>query len=369
MTAAHGGESPPFLADVLRERNITFREYVELCLYDPERGYYTGGAGARARHADYITSPAISPTFGWALGRLARELAGHADGGPVAVVDIGCGDGTLITAIAESCGVGPHYVGIDRSLSFVPAALRDGRRITFDTSLDAIPRDALTLVVSNELFDAIPCSRVVRREEGLRELGVTLSDGRLEWCEMPAAPEIDGYFARHGVELRIGQFADVTTEWGRAYGEICERVSRGLIVTFDYGFPSKQLFDPRIRMYGTAAAYRGHEVHRDLFADPGRQDLTAHINFDDIERAGADAGFSTLVFTRQARFLLSIGITDHPLFAPLEERDLLTALQTQVERENARRLVLPDGIGDEIRVLVQGKRVSGEGWSFQRFKI
>jgi SAM-dependent MidA family methyltransferase len=171
------------------------------------------------------------------------------------------------------------------------------------------------------------------------------------------------------VELRVGQFADVTEGWGNAYREICDRVGRGLVVTFDYGFPSKQLFDPRIRMYGTAAAYRGHEVHRDLFADPGRQDLTAHVNFDDLERAGAETGFSTLVFTRQARFLLSIGITDHPLFAPLEERDLVTALKTQVARENARRLVLPDGIGDEIRVLVQGKGVPREGWSFQKFKI
>jgi SAM-dependent MidA family methyltransferase len=198
---------------------------------------------------------------------------------------------------------------------------------------------------------------------------VTIKEWRLEWCEMPPPPALDAYFARLGVELRVGQFADVTEEWGNAYREICDRLGRGLVVTFDYGFPSKQLFDPRIRMYGTAAAYRGHEVHRDLFADPGRQDLTAHVNFDDLERAGAESGFSTLVFTRQARFLLSIGITDHPLFAPLEERDLVTALQTQVARENARRLVLPDGIGDEIRVLVQGKGVPGEGWSFQKFKI
>lgn len=369
MTSPPGGVPPVFLTRVLRERDITFREYVELCLYHPEDGYYTGGSGARARHADYITSPAISPTFGWALGRLAREVARTAGASRVAVVDVGCGDGSLIRAMAESCGVGPRYVGIDRSLSFVPDDLRGGGRISFDTSIDAIPGDALTFVVSNELFDAIPYSRVVRREGGMRELGVTLADGRLEWCELAPPPWLDDYFSRHAVELRVGQFADVTPEWGRAYGEICKRIDRGLVVTFDYGFPSKQLFDPRIRMYGTAAAYRGHEVHRDLFADPGRQDLTAHVNFDDLEAAGIAAGFSSLLFTRQARFLLSLGITDHPLFAPLEERDLATALLMQVDRENARRLVLPDGIGDEIRVLVQAKGVPAGGWSFEKFKI
>lgn len=360
---------PDFLVRVLRERDITFREYVELCLYHPDGGYYTGGSGARARHADYITSPAISPTFGWALGRLAKEFAERVGPGAVAVVDIGCGDGSLIAAIADACGEGPQFVGIDRSLSFVPPELLNSGRITFATSLDAIPAGAATLVVSNELFDAIPYSRVVRRDDGLHELGVRLAGERLDWCEMPAPRELEEYFARLGVELRIGQFADVTPEWGRAYRDVCDRIGRGLVVTFDYGFPSKQLFDPRIRMYGTAAAYRGHEVHRELFADPGRQDLTAHVNFDDLEREGGASGFSTYVFTRQAKFLLSIGITDHPLFAPLEERDFFGALQTQVERERARRLVLPDGIGDEIRVLVQGKGVPSDGWSFQKFRI
>lgn len=369
MTEAHGGEPPAFIAEILRERDISFREYVELCLYDPDNGYYTGGSASRARHADYITSPAISPTFGWALGRLAREMAGRTEGAPLAVVDIGCGDGTLIRSIADSCGAGATYFGVDRSLSFVSAEMSEAGDITFATSLDAIPRGMATLVVSNELFDAIPASRVVRRDDGLRELGVTLADGRLDWCEMPAPAELVDYFSSRGVELRVGQFADVTTGWGRAYRDICDRIDRGLIVTFDYGFPTKQLFDPRIRMYGTAAAYRGHEVHRDLFADPGRQDLTAHVNFDDLERSGIEAGFTTLEFTRQARFLLSIGIADHPLFAPVEERNFGAALAKQVEREYARRLVLPDGIGDEIRVLVQGKGVPAGEWSFQRSRI
>jgi hypothetical protein len=35
-------------------------------------------------------------------------------------------------------------------------------------------------------------------------------------------------------------------------------------------------------------------------------------------------------------------------------------------REDARRLVLPDGIGEEMRVLVQAKGIAAEGWAFQR---
>ena len=163
-----------------------------------------------------------------------------------------------------------------------------------------------------------------------------------------------------------GQFADVSLDWESTYEEICRFVTRGLIVTFDYGMPQEQLFSSRTRRFGTAAAYAGHQVSRDLLANPGEQDLTAHINFTDLKRAGERKGFTTLFFDRQAKLLLAAGATEHELFKPIDEvqSDDLIALREQ--REDARRLVLPDGIGEDIRVLVQGKGVHTEGWSFQR---
>ena len=79
-----------------------------------------------------------------------------------------------------------------------------------------------------------------------------------------------------------------------------------------------------------------------------------HINFSDLQRADA----TTLFFDRMNKFLLSIGITEHPLFQP--------GTGDFQEREDARRLVLPDGIGEDLRVLVQGRGIPLDGWSFQR---
>ena len=125
------------------------------------------------------------------------------------------------------------------------------------------------------------------------------------------------------------------------------------------------LFRSRLRRYGTAAAYAGQRVSRDLLANPGRQDLTAHVNFTDLIATGEQHGFSTLFFDRQAKFLLALGATEHELFAPVTS---LTegSLELLERRDEARRLVLPDGIGEDIRVLVQGRGVPAEGWSFQR---
>jgi SAM-dependent MidA family methyltransferase len=241
--------------------------------------------------------------------------------------------------------------------------------VTFVTSLHQVPRGDSQLVIANELFDAFPFARLVRRGTELHELWVAERDGELDWAEHEASLEYEQYFSDRGIDLADGQFADVSLEWAAHYQDLCSFVTRGLIVTFDYGFPSAKLFDRRARRFGTAAAYSRHQVTRDLLASPGEQDLTCHINFSDLIDTGERNGFDTLHFDRQARFLLSLGITAHPLFTPVFDTHIESAeegLALREQREDARRLVLPDGIGEDIRVLVQARGMGEERWSFQR---
>src|SRR5207237_7590919 len=101
----------------------------------------------------------------------------------------------------------------------------------------------------------------------------------------------DDDFSGGSFDLADGQFADVSLDWESTYEDIARLVTRGLIFTFDYGYPEQQLFSSRARRFGTAAAYSRQQVSRDLLANPGQQDLTAHINFTDLQRAGERNGF------------------------------------------------------------------------------
>jgi SAM-dependent MidA family methyltransferase len=281
-------------------------------------------------------------------------------------VDVGCGDGSLIHSLSELAGSRQAtFAGVDRSLDRV----RDRGGVVFATSLHEVPRGDFQLVIANELFDALPFARLVRRGDELHELWVAEHDGELDWSEHEASLEYEQYFSDRNVDLADGQFADISLDWTAQYQDFCSFVSRGLILTFDYGHPAAKLFDRRARRFGTAAAYSRHRVTRDLLANPGEQDLTCHINFTDLIDTGERNGFETLYFDRQARFLLSLGITEHPLFKPVFEAAVESAeegLALREQREDARRLVLPDGIGEDIRVLVQARGMGGEHWSFQR---
>jgi SAM-dependent MidA family methyltransferase len=258
----------------------------------------------------------------------------------------------------------PQFFGLDRNLG---RAIPDPN-VTYVTSLDQIPPADARLIISNELFDALPFARLVRRGEQLHELWVTERDGALDWSEHEADARYEEYFAERGIRLDDGQFADVSLEWSALYGDLCRFVQRGLIVTFDYGLPQSKLFRGRMRRFGTAAAYAKQRVSRDLLINPGEQDLTAHINFDDLRRTGEGQAFATLFFDIQAKFLLVLGATEHELFTPIGDVTVesategLTLLQ---DRDDARRLILPDGIGADIRVLVQGRGMGAKPWRFE----
>jgi SAM-dependent MidA family methyltransferase len=354
---------------------------MELALYHPELGYYTRQSNPVGKGGDYVTAPSLSPVFAFAIARLFREFVSRGDGEVCSFVDIGCGDGELVRSVAALSDEGVRFFGVDRSLERVsrepPLTLAlspEGRgdlegEVTFVRTFDEVPRDGRHFIFSSELYDAIPFARLVQRGEHLHELFVIEREGELDWSEHEATAAYEDYFTARGIVLAEGQFADVTLEWEAFHEDVLRFVTRGLVVTLDYGFTAQKLFHPRARRFGTAAAYSGQRVHRDLLTDPGEQDLTAHINFSDLERAGERQGAKTLFFDGLAKFLLSIGATEHELFQPIHEREIASAdegIALIAAREEARRLILPDGMGEDLRVLVQAKDVSFEKWSFQR---
>ena len=59
---------------IARSGPMTFRTFMEACLYHPEHGYYTTSAAAPSRGGDFLTSPEVHPVFGALVARTLREL-------------------------------------------------------------------------------------------------------------------------------------------------------------------------------------------------------------------------------------------------------------------------------------------------------
>ena len=100
---------------------------------------------------------------------------------------------------------------------------------------------------------------------------------------------------------------------------------------------------PGHRLAGTVRAYRGHTVNDDPFAYVGEQDLTAHVDFSALRRAGEAAGLTFAGQTNQAAFLTSLELGD--LLVALG-KDAETALPEYLAAQAAIfRLIDPGGMG------------------------
>jgi len=342
---------------------VPFDDFMELALYHPVHGYYSAKELRYGRGGDYLTAPTASD---WYPSVIARSLTGVAAAcGALRLIDLASGDGSFVAGVFEALGerVGEvlgEVVSVERSEAM---RRRQRERLAclgvpvrwFPSAAEVEADRRPTVAHASELYDALPVARVVRRNGALRELWVEVSGGALGWRECAPRREVEGYFARHGVELDEGQIAEANLT--------AEYHHRGLLHTFgddalclvlDYGYEAHRLYDPRGRRGGSLTTFRRHRVGRDPFAEPGETDLTAHVNWNDLRNAGESAAWAEVGLWPLAEFLVRAGIGDELDARGLgKEADLDSA--TIAARQEIKRLLDPEGMGSDLKVLVQAK--------------
>ena len=135
-------------------------------------------------------------------------------------------------------------------------------------------------------------------------------------------------------------------------GEVAGALSRGYVLTIDYGYPAS-IYYAAHRSQGTLTAYVKHHSVDDVLAEPGMRDITAHIDFTALVRAGEAAGLATLGFLEQQRFLMGVAHdelsgADGPR---VKIRENLGAWNT---------LTHPDHLGVDFFALLQAKDAPGK---------
>lgn len=340
-----GGPEHRLRERIDREGAVSFAIFMEEALYG-EGGYYRRRELAIGEAGDYVTGSSLSPLFGRATARLLARLD-RALGGRAELLEAGYGSGNHLAAVVAALAGGPARRL--RAWDRVERAPPSGVEPVGDLS-DVAEGGVDGLVFSYELFDALPVHRLLGRGDGsLGELYVTL-DGEeaLAWREGdlsdPALADLLG-----GEGLAPGQVADLAPDWAPLYRRLARRLARGLLVTCDYGFERRRLFDPRVRRHGTLACYSRQRLHRNPFVLVGEQDLTAHVDFTALREAGEGEGLATVALTRQALWLTACGLFEDLREAGAEER--LAAMA----------LLDGEGMGEDIRVLVQSRRIDPAG--------
>ena len=385
------------IRSVIRSRGrITFAEFMRMALYEPGLGYYmtppdqSGQSARSGRDGDYFTAPELHPLFGQMVGRQVIEMADQLHrvfpSEEIAIIEMGAGRGLMaediLTVCAQRRPARLRYVVIEISPSLaadqrarLARFAEQGISVQWCRTLDEAGPEAARadaaqgqtgVIVSNELVDAFPVHRVVMQGGRLLERYVTLEGERLaEQLDLPSTPALEDYFKRLAVPLPEGFQTEVNLEASDWMTRIGRLLRAGFVLTIDYGHTAEERYAPA-RREGTLACYAGHRRLDDPYVRVGRQDLTAHVDFSALVRAGREAGLTVAGFTDQTSFLLGLGAAE-AMEARLSGCD---ELRREVELAAMKMLLAPDGMGRAFKVLIQYKGVTSprlSGLTFRPF--
>jgi len=177
----------------------------------------------------------------------------------------------------------------------------------------------------------------------LQELRVGFEGGRIVWVRTPAPEAFEAHLASFAITLAPGQAGEIALDAAPLYRHLSRALARGSVVTFDYGHRAPVLYHSLARPRGTLTVHSAGRRGGDPLERPGDVDLTAHVNWDDLSRAGEAEGLVTRGLFRQGHYLLEAGLFDR--------------IEGDAEKWRAYRLIDPEGMGEELSVLIQSRGI------------
>ena len=360
---------------------VSFEEYLDLALYDPEVGFYSSG-GAAGRHGDFLTSPELGPLFGAvvarALDRWWAEL-GHPD--QFLVVEAAAGVGTLAKAVlgaAPACTPALRYLLVERSqrlrerqaalVPIEPASVVLGPRAGGDeddyppppagtatgarlASLSELPAAPLAgVVLANELLDNLPFNLLERTAAGWCEVrvGEVETGGGLAEILTPAAPSLRALAAELAPDAQTGARIPVQSRAAWWVRDALRLLRRGRIVVIDYATTTPALASRSQEEW--LRTYRAGGPGEGPLARPGAQDVTCDVCIDQLARVQPPASDRS-----QADFLTAHGLDEIVDRARQDWRagaaaGGLDAIRARSRVDEAAALTDPSGLG-AFRVL------------------
>jgi len=345
---------------------LSFEQYMQLALYTPGLGYYSGGLQKFGEQGDFITSPEVSPLFAKSLARPVAALLAEIP--EAKIIEFGAGSGRLAAdLLAELANL--KQLPADYYIVELSAELQHRQRETLQQQvpellarvkwLSHLPENKINaIVLANEVLDAMPVKRFVLKNNRLQELGVENVEQALQLSYRDVDERLSTQIASLGIKhLSINPAdAESTSEKYQYSSEInlnikpwiasvADCIEQGAVYLIDYGYP-RQVYYSAERVMGTFIGYYQHRAMDAPLWYPGLQDLTAFVDFTEVAEAALEAGFDVDGYTSQGNFLINCGLADI-----VEKAEFATEIARLQTLQQMKTLSLPGEMGERFKVM------------------
>ncbi|MEY8701872.1 class I SAM-dependent methyltransferase [Francisella philomiragia] len=301
---------------------LIFRDFMQMALYYPEFGYYSGSKEKISSNGDFITATSQTSLFARTFARQFALVISEL-GRDSSVIEFGAGSGKFAVdcmhELNSLSSLPDKYIIVELSNDLKSRQQENVRknipelydRFEWVTEL---PKYKLKAVVfANEVLDAMPVDIFRAENNQLIQQGVDWIDNKFKLVDMAKNDKLFEYEANRvlldNIRFEDGYTSEINTwirPWIKSLYDILES---GMIFLCDYGY-HRSLYYSKERNMGTLACYHQHKVNFDPFVNIGKQDITAHVDFTTVAEAATEAGFQLDGYMTQANFLKKAGIAD-----------------------------------------------------------
>jgi SAM-dependent MidA family methyltransferase len=367
-----GGESRlrKRIAEEIRSLGpIPFSRYMQMCLYEPELGYYSRAREQFGKAGDFYTSSDVHAVFGRLLARQFEEMWRAVDSPPrIDIIELGPGRGLFARDVLDWSAkqfpeftLALHYALVEQSPHLrerlqerLAEHIAADRATVFETLEAAASAASESIIIfGNEFLDALPVEVVDYR--GAVRIG--LENGKfVERFDRPTPAELE-FLDRYSVRPEKGERVEATLMALQMMEGLAEvfQGRRGFLVVIDYGYTREEQLAGRHR--DTIMSYRQHTASASPYEAPGEQDITAHVNFTAIGERGFQHGLEPVALLTQSQFLIGIG--EETQFADAFQECKLPQERAKVALQ-LKHLISPTGMGETFQVLLMSAGVAKE---------
>lgn len=265
---------------------LTFEQFMAEALHHPQRGYYARRITSVGSTGDFTTAPMMSDAPARAVARWVEQAVRET--GCFHLIELGPGVGRLASDVLAHL---PWRVRWRIKLHLVETSAplmklqQQQKRLASRATWHLTPQAALSacggnaFLYSNELVDAFPVRCFEKTRYGWQELAVSMNPPRESLLPIAPLPDSSGFLDSHPLGQRIevhSSYRDFLSAWLPCW-------KSGKMLTIDYGASAEKLYHRRPR--GTLRGYllQQRVEGMELYQNIGRQDLTADVNFTDLQ--------------------------------------------------------------------------------------
>ncbi len=333
---------------------LSYADFISTALYHPEKGYYMGDKQKIGRQGDFITTSNISDVYGRLMARWFSFICDKTQLPPV-FCEIGAGSGRFAHAFLqewqETSPLPLQYFIVETSPYHrkLQRELLDGYSVTLLQRLNDVEPFA-GMIFSNELFDALPVHVIEKMNGQLYEVMVGIEEDVFVEQNIPLTnPDIHAFLHESNVTLQEKQRLEVPLAMAGMLKEVSGVLTRGLVVTADYGYSNEEWMEPA-RAGGSLRGYHQHKMTDNVLQNPGEMDITTHIHLDYLILKGEQEQLNLITKLRQDQFLLKAGILQE-----LENHFDPNPFSEVSKRNRAIRSLILPGISTYFHVIIQEK--------------